>query len=203
VATFQEVQDRINNEYLNRGTFIEETKTGIRAAIRHYSYRRLIFNETSVAVATSAGVSYVAFPNNFLILDKLEITINGFEIPLNRRDRDYILTMNATRATGQPTDYALYQNRINLALIPDAAYALPVHYLKQLPDLASAGSTNAFLDGAWQDVICYHAAKIVWAVCLRNDTEAAKFANLEQMALPTAQSHTEQYGTGKLTPTSF
>lgn len=203
MATFQEVQDRINTQYLNRGTFIEETKTAIKAAIRNYENRRWTFNETSVAVATSAGVAFVAFPNNFLIIEKLQITVDSTELELYRRDRAWILAANATRAQGQPTDYATFQNRINLSAIPDDAYALPIHFIKKLPALDSAGSTNGFLQDIWQDVICYHAAKVVWGVAIRNDEEAAKFASLERIAMMNVTEHLEQTTHGKLKPTSF
>lgn len=203
MATFQEVQDRINNECLNRGTFQTETKTAIKAAIRHYEKRRWAFNETSVAVATSAGVGHVALPNNFLRLDHLQITVNDEELDLFRRSKSWILQANATRAQAQPTDYAIYQGRINLSAIPDAAYALPVHFIKKLPILDSAGSTNAFLEGEFEDVICYHAAKLVWGLSIRNTEEARKFAALEEMAMMSITEHIEQYIEGKIEPTEF
>lgn len=203
MSTYQEVQDRINNEYLNRGTFITETKSAIRAAIRQYETKRWTFNQTAVALATSAGVGYVAFPSNFLILDKLQITINSVDCKLNRRSRDWITEFNATRSQATPTDYGIYQNRINLSAIPDAVYALPMHYIKRLSVLSAADDTNAWIDGGMQDVIAYHAAKVVWGVSLRNREEAEKFAILERDALMEVRGYNEQFGSGKLEPTSF
>jgi hypothetical protein len=203
MATYQEVQDRINNEYLNRGTFIQETKTAIKAAIRFYERQRWDFNETSVALATSAGQSYITFPDNYLILDHLQITVDGIDEKLERRDKAWILSRNAARDEGIPTDFATFQNRINLSPIPDDTYAVPIHYIKHLDELSAATDTNAWLEGAFEDLICYHAAKIVWGVAIRNDKEAAKFASMESMVYSRLTEHHEQTTASKITPTSF
>lgn len=203
MATFVEIQNRINNDYLNRGTFIEETKNAIKAAIRSYENRRWAFNETAVALATSAGVAYVAFPSNLIRLDQLQITVNSVDYDLIRRDRAWITAANATRSQAQPTDFATYLNRINLSAIPDDVYALPLHYIKRLQTLSADTDTNAWLEGTWQDVICYHAAKIVWGASIRNDKEAAKFQGMELDALSRVTEHIEQYASGQIKSTSF
>lgn len=203
MSTYQEIQDRINEEYLNRGTFITETKTAIKAAIRHYEHRRVGFNQTATALTTSAGQSFLSFPSNFLILDQLQITVNGQDLDLNRRDKAWIVSRNATRSRSQPTDYATYQNRINLSAIPNAAYSCPLHYIKRLPTLSAQTDTNTWIDGVWEDVIVYHAAKVVWAVSIRNEKEAAKFAAFERDALQSALGLEDQQSFGQITPTSF
>lgn len=203
MSTYQQIQDRINEEYLNRGTFITETKTAIKAAIRHYEHRRLDFNQTATALTTSAGQSYLSVPSNFLILDQLQITVNGQDLDLNRRDKAWIVSRNATRSQSQPTDYATYQGRINLSAIPNSAYSCPLHYIKQLPELSAQTDTNTWITGVWEDVIVYHAAKVVWAVSIRNDKEAEKFAALERQALGSAVGLFEQQEYGRITPTSF
>lgn len=203
MATYQELQDRINTDYLNRGNFIEQTKAGIKAGIRHYENRRWAFNETSVALATSAGVSFVEFPSNFISLDKLQLTDNGIDYKLIRRDLDWILDANSQRTENVPTDYTIYQNRINLSPIPDDAYALPIYYIKRLPELTAQTDTNEWLDPPWVDIIAYHAAKLVWGVSIRNDAETAKFASLEKIAFDTMVSHLEQTLSNRIIPTSF
>jgi hypothetical protein len=203
MSTYQEIQDRINNHYLNRGTFITETQTAIKAAIRHYEYKRVSFNETATALTTVAGQSFLSFPSNYLFLDQLQITVNGEDLDLNRRDKAWILSRNATRSQSQPTDYATFQGRINLSAIPNAAYSCPLHYIKQLPALSAQTSTNPWITGVWEDVIVYHAAKLVWAVSIRNDKEAAKFAGLETQALQSALGLHDEQTVGRITPTSF
>lgn len=203
MSTFIEVQNRINGDFLNRN-FGAETQRAIQAAIRHHERRRWDFNETATSLTTSAGQSFVSFPSNFLLLDELRITINGEDLPLFKRDPAYIRDMNITGITSQPTDYAIYQRRFELAMIPDSAYPLPIYYLKSLPTLSADADTNAWIEGGMEDIVAYHAAKLLWATVLRNDREAAKFAGLEQMALANMTSHLEQRLTpGSLKSTSF
>lgn len=203
MATFKEVQDRIQNEYLNRTTFAEETKTAIRAAIRHYKNQRWTFNETAVALATSAGAIAVAFPSNYLLLDKLQVTSNGINYPLKRANLGTIQAMNADSIQQCPTHFALHQNQIQLAPIPDAIYPILIDYIKEFDELSADDSTNSFIGGVMQDVICFHAAKLVWGMSIRNDKEAAKFASLEQMALMTLETHLINTYSGIIEPSGY
>lgn len=203
MSTFNEVQNRINGDFLNRN-FGAETQRAIQAAVRHYERRRWNFNETATALTTSAGQTFVAFPSNFLVLDDLRITINSEDLPLIERDPDYIRDMNIARTRSQPTDYAIYQNRIELAVIPDAIYSLPIKYIKSLPVLSAGTDTNAWITGGMEDVIAYHAAKLMWSTVLRNEKETAKYAGLEAMAISNMTSYNEQHHTpGKLKATRF
>lgn len=203
MSTFNEVQTRINADYLNRA-FGAETQRAIRAAIRHYERRRWSFNETATALTTSAGQAFVALPANFLLLDDLRITISNEALPLSKREPQQIRDMNISNQRSEPTDYALYQNRIELAMTPDSAYSLPVYYIKSLPTLSADSDTNAWITGGMEDVVAYHAAKLMWATVLRNDKEAAKFAVLEQTALSNMTSYHEQLRTpGKIKHTNF
>lgn len=203
MSTFIEVVNRINDDFLNR-PFGAETRRAIKAAIRHYEYRRWEFNETSTALTTSAGQSYLSLPSNFLVLDDLRITINSEDLALNPADAQYIRDMNVTGVTSQPTDYTIYQNRIELALIPDSAYSCPVYYLHSLPALSADTDTNAWITGAMEDVIAYHAAKLMWATVIRNDKEALKFAGLEAGAVKNVTSANEQRRVpGRLKATRF
>src|SRR5574339_531069 len=192
MSTFLEVQNRINNDHLNRSTFGDETKRAIKAAIRHYEYHRWSFNETATALATSSSLSYISLPSNFLLLDDLRITINSEDLPLNRRDPQTIRDWNTASTFGQPTDYAIYQNRIETFPIADSAYSVPIYYLKQLTVLSADSDTNAWIQGVVEDVIVHHATKLMWANVLRNDKEAAKHAQLERDAYSIATGHHDQ-----------
>lgn len=203
MSTYLEVQNRINNDYLNRTGFGSETKRAIQTAIRHYQYRRWTFNETSTAVTTSSSQSYVTLPSNFLILDELRITLNGESIPLNRREAIDIRDWNAGNTFGQPTDYAIYQNRIETFPVANSAYSLPIYYIKSLSALSADSDTNAWIQGGMEDVIVYHAAKLMWANVLRNDKETLKFNALEQTALSNMGGFMDQRSIGKIKSHGF
>lgn len=203
MSTLLEVRNRINNDFLNR-QFGDETLNAIKAAVRHYERKRWTFNETSTALTTSAGQAFVSFPDNLLILDDIRITINGESQPLLPRDPQFIRDSNMSNVQGQPVFYALYQDRVELSLIPNSAYAVPIYYIKQLPELSADNDTNAWLQGGMQDVIAYHAAKLIWGTVIRNDGEAAKFQKLENDAVDNMEGFHEQRRTpNRLKPTSF
>ena len=203
MSTYLEVQNRVNNDYLNRTGFGAETRRAIQASIRHYEYRRWTFNETATALTTSSSQSYVTIPSNFLILDDLRITLNGEDLPLIRRDAQTLRDWNTASTYGEPTDYAIYQNRFELFPVPNSAWSVPVYYLKSLSTLSADSDTNSWIQGAMEDVIVYRAAKLMWASVLRNDKEALKFNALEKEALSNLTSHLEQRQLNRLKPTKF
>jgi hypothetical protein len=203
MSTYLELQDRVNIDYLNRTGFTAATKRAILASIRHYERVRWNFNETSTALTTSSGQSFVTFPSNFLVLDDLRITINSEDLPLKRRDPQWIRDANMGSTANQPTDFAIYQNRAELFAVPNSAYSVPIYYVKSLTALSADTDTNAWTTGIMEDLIVYSAAKLMWANVLRNDTEAAKFAALEQGAFNEAIRHHEQFKFHGLKATKF
>jgi len=52
--------------------------------------------------------------------------------------------VRAGRPTGIPTHYCYYNDRFELAATPDSAWACPLYYLKQLPELSADTDTNAW-----------------------------------------------------------
>jgi hypothetical protein len=203
MSSFVDVQTRITGDFLNRPTLVDETKRAIKAAIRHYEYERWGFNETATSIATVSSQSYALFPSNLLILDDLRLTINGEDLELIRESPGWVREMNTARTFGPPIKMAIYQERAEFFPIPDSAWALPVYYLKSLTELSADADTNAWIQGAWQDVIAYHAAKLVWATVLRNDQEAVKYGALERTAYSTVLEHRDQKKVFRLRATQF
>lgn len=203
MSSYLELQQRVAG-YLNRTTFTAEVKQEIKAAIRFYERRRLRFNETSTALATVANQTFILLPANFLILDRLEvIQQTNQDFQLERRDFNYIRDMNAASAVGVPTDFTLYKDRIELAVIPDTIYSVPCYYLKSLTELSADADTNEWTTGAWQDVIVARATKIMQADILRNDKEEAKFSRREDEYLKNISSEQQQFQSGSIKPTRF
>lgn len=203
MSTFIEVQNRINGDFLNRSTFGDETKRAIKAAVRHYEYQRWMFNETSTALASSSSLSYITIPSNFLVLDDLRLTINGEDLPLHRRSPQTIRDWNTASTYGQPTDFAIYQGRIETFPIADSAYSVPIYYIKRLDVLSADSDTNEWIQGALEDVITYHATKLMWANVLRNKQEAATYAQFERDAYSVAAGERDQQQLTHIKATSF
>ena len=202
MPTFAQIQDRINLDYLNRSDLVNETKRSILSAIRYYEKKRWWFNETATALTTSAGQTYVTFPTNFLILDDLQITLNSADYSLSRRNIDFIREANTTRTQGQPTDFAIYQNRIELFPIPGSAYSLPIHYIKSLTALSADTDTNAWLSVA-EDCIVYRATMLMLLGAMGTPEKALPFAQLEAQSYKQLVSENEQRMNLRLHPTTF
>ena len=202
MTTLNSLVDKVSSQYLNRFDFTAEVTACFLSTIRQYERQRTRFNQTSTAITSSAGQSFLALPANFLVLDLLEITYSGSRYELSAESLAHIRSMNATSVTGVPTHFTLYNDQIELALVPNSAYSFPLHYIKTLTEL-TGGASNSWTEGAWQDIITYGATKNFYLTILRNGEEAQKFAALEALVLSTITKETEQFLTTKLKPTSF
>ena len=202
MSTYGEIQDRINLDYLNRTDFAAETRRSIQAAVRHYERKPWWFNETATSLTTSAGQSFVNFPANYHKLKLLQITIASADYRLIQRDYSWIKDMNTTRTQGQPTDFAIYQNRIELATIPDAIYTLPISYLHKFPALSASSDTSDWTS-AVEDLVVYHATKLMLAGPLQAPERATAFQALEREALSSIIGENEGRFDNKIKPTRF
>lgn len=179
MSTYQEVQDRINSDYLNRTDLTAETQRAIKAAIRFYEHEPFPWNEAITTLTTVASTAYIAVPTDFVALNTLQITRSSADYLVKLCDFNQILEYNVTRAIGWPTDFALYANRFYFSPIPDSAYTVPCYYIRQLSALSATSDTNDWLSAA-EDLIVYTATKIMWANVLRDQEEAMTYAALEQ-----------------------
>jgi len=207
MATLQTVVDRITLDYLNRTDLDSQTIRAVQAAVRHYERRRFPWNEATTTLTCVTAQPYVSVPTDFLVLDlPLEIQYqSSANTALARIPFADIVEMNAVQGhNSTPTHYALRANQFHLALSPDSAYPIICHYLKQLPVLTSGAmtATNGWLSAA-EDVIVYHAAKLMWANVLRNTEEGMKYYALETTAAKELAAAADQQQSGRITPTSF
>ena len=202
MSTYGELQDRINLDYLNRTDFAAETRRSIQAAVRHYERKPWWFNETATSLTTSAGQSFVNFPANYHKLELLQITIASADYRLIPRDYSWIKDMNTTRTRGQPTDFAIYQNRIELGVIPDSAYSLPISYRHKFLTLSASSDTSDWTS-AVEDLVVYHATKLMLAGVIREPERAMAFQALEREALSSILGENEGRFADKLKATKF
>lgn len=204
MATLQTVVDRIQQDYLNRSTLQAECVRAVQGAIRHYERQRFPWNETATALACVVGVDHVTVPTDFLIEDSLRISAFGGLTPLTKRPFGDIQDMNMVAVNSVPTHYALRGNNFYLFSPPNSAYPLQCYYIQRLSELTATSmtGTNKWLSAA-EDLIVFHAAKLVWANVIRNTDEAMKMYQLEQTALNELSGYTDQRNLGRISPTKF
>jgi len=194
--------------YVNRSDFTTQAELAINRAIQYYARRyRFWFNETTGTFNTVANQfaygSADSVPTDIMKVDDATITIATSDIePLEKRTMSWVLQNNISRTAGTPTDYAFYQNKFYLSLIPNAVYAITLYYLKSYSTLTSA-QNNDFTDNA-QDLLEARACWWIYSKLLRN-TEAAATAKTEELeALDALMKVTKKLtASGKLVPTSF
>src|SRR5574341_1085131 len=184
MATFGQIQDRINNDYLNRSNLSAETARAVKAAVRHYDRKRFWFNESSTALATVASQSHIAKPSAFFVVDEVRFQYaSSADYALDPIDMGTLLEMRGGGQThGQPTHYAIWGEQFELFPIPDAVYTIRVYGTQTFTELSATSDTTPWTSAA-EDLIVFHATKLMWATVLRNAEEAGVHAQLEKSAL--------------------
>jgi hypothetical protein len=204
-ATLQTVVDRITLDYLNRTDFNAATIRAVQAAIRHYERQRWPWNQTTQTLASVPSVATISIPSDFLVLDMLEVNFQSATYELLPKSFAQIRRINANPgAAGLPCYFTQRGIEFHIAPFPDSAYPILCHYLKQLPKLTANAmtGTNDWLSAA-EDVIVYHATKLMWANVLRNTDEALKYAQLETAAVVALASYRDQNTSIRLQPKSL
>jgi hypothetical protein len=196
MATYLETQNRIANE-LNRSGLTAEIKLAILSAVEYYKRRRWPWNEYSTTLTCVIGTEYVALPTDFVELDKLQVTVGGQKRPLFQRDYSQIVDWRANSSNGEPTDFALWQNRIELFRVPNDTYTLTIHYIRSLAVLNADADENAWLTDA-EELIRLHAKKDLYANKIRDTRSAQDMQALEDSALLRMESwHQRRTATGR------
>jgi hypothetical protein len=204
-TTLQDVVNRITLDYLVRTDLDAAVVRSVQAAIRRYERRRWPWNETVTTLTASNGAASLSLPTDFLILDRLEIQFQSSTYALVPESLSVVRDLNAANgSTGLPTRFDQRAYEFELTPIPNSAYLLNCYYLKRLTELSSNDMTasNAWLSAA-EDLVVYHATKLIWANVLRNAEEASKYAQLERDAYTELKSYAEQRTATGLRPTNF
>ena len=189
-TTFQNVQDRINLDYLNRTDLTNETQRAIIRAINHYQYERFWFNQTATAITMATATGVMSLPADFIALDMVTVVANGATSIVQQRSMERVVYRQSfgASASGVPQECAVYNNTLNFyPTKPDSAYSVTVRYVNVLPALSAGTDTNDWLSAA-EDLIVFHAAADVLQNIIRGRAdEVAVMQQMEQQALATLQ----------------
>jgi hypothetical protein len=166
MATFKEMQDRINLDYLNRTDLNAETKRAIIRAIKHYEKERFWFNLTATAVAIGTASTTVAIPTDFLAMDFATVAVDGNQQVLTIRSFDRIAYQNKTGASGVPTEICYWRDGLAFAPKPSSVTSITLHYTFSLPTLSADSDTNGWTS-ACEDLIVFRATYDMMANVLR------------------------------------
>lgn len=184
MATFKEMQDRINLDYLNRTDLGNETKRAIVRAVKHYEKERFWFNITATALAIGVLSTTVAIPSDFIALDFATVRDSSIDSIMTIRSFDRIAYQNRSLGSGVPLEICYWRDSLVFAPKPSSATTITIQYTHTLPALSADSDTNPWTS-AGEDVIVFHATCDLLANTLRvSDKELiANFKLQEQEAL--------------------
>lgn len=206
MATFLEMQQRIADD-LDRTDLSTQIKKAINRAITFYLKEPFWFKETSATFSTVAGQkAYSSTDTSITDIGRIylvESILNSANYEVDEKDIKWIENMNPNDARGQPTDYAWWQNKFYIYLVPDAIYTMRVWYTKKYVDLSADADTNDWTTYA-EDLIEARARWWLYDRIIMDDTQAGKAKNAEIEALGALREVNEGYvAQGKVPPTCF
>lgn len=174
--TYGDIQARIADE-LNRSDLTSQIQKAIISAVKHYDQDRTWFTEERATALTVVSQNYVGVPSDFVYEDKLQITVGAVLYTLMKIPYDEWALKSVITTTGQPTEYAYYQDRFYLFPIPGSAYTLTISYVKTLAELSADTDTSGWTDA--EEMIRSRAVSDVRMNILHDDNargEAIRFA---------------------------
>ena len=172
MATYREMPDRINLDYLNRTDLGNETKRAILRAIKHFEKNHFWFNQTATALAIGTASVTVAVPADFLMLDYATVRDSSIDYIVTVRNFDRIAYKNQTvalggsNASGVAQEVAYYRDAFYFTPKPSSATSLTVYYTHALTALSADSDTNGWTSAA-EDLIVHHATADMLANVLR------------------------------------
>jgi len=209
MSTLVQMRSRIADD-LNRSDLNTQIDLAINRAIEYYyNKERFWFNETSGTFATIANQEAYGtadgIPSDIAEIDYMQITLSSTNKPdLDERTFNWIQDRNVGRATGDPTDFAWYQNKIYLYLIPNQVRTITVFYKKTYADLSLDADTNDYTAYA-EDLIEARATAWLNKRVLKDYESSSINERDEADALSALRERTSTMigGTGQIQATDF
>lgn len=184
MSTYAQIQSNIADKIV-RSDLTTQIADEINRAIQFYSSKRFYFTQTTdtfTTVASQASYSSsdsVATDIRHIDLLKIAVATNDLIYP-ERINFTEIQQMNTSNATGEPSYYAYYQQKIWFYVIPNAAWTVTMYYQKAYADLSSGSDTNDWTSGLPKDLIEQRVLSVMYADWTKDDESAARAKAREQ-----------------------
>lgn len=207
MSTLAQMRSRIADD-LDRSDLSSQIDKAINRAIKYYQGRRFWFNETTGTFTTVADQrtygSADGLPSDIVEIDFLKIALTSLDDPITPRTYSWIENIDlGNNLTGEPTDYALYQEKVYLYPIPDATYTITVSYQQSYSELSSDSDTNDWTTEA-EDLIEARARWWLYTRVIQDREMAADAKAEEREALKMLVQRTEKMlMKGTLTPMAW
>lgn len=207
MATFGEMQTYVSARLIdpqNTAVGASSVADAINESIRYWKLRRFGFNEAKDTVPLTLNDPIIPLPTDFLVPfsddDGFYIEYSGVRYPLRKITQQQYDNLYLTNGYGLPRWYARSgDGNYLLYPIPNVAYDIGRHYMKEYPPLVADSDTNDFTDNAARLIELWTLANLQGELRQDEKMEAyyRKAANDEYRQLRVLSD--KQNGTGKLT----
>jgi hypothetical protein len=200
MSTFAQMRAVIADD-LDRSDLSTQINRAINRAIKYYEKEPFWFKETVGTFSTTATTKIYTtstIPTDISEIDYMEVVVSGNDYKLTEKTYNEIEEMDISHQGGIPEYYAYYDESIYLYPIPDDTYTVRISYTKTYTELSGDSDTNDWTTEA-EDLIEARALWTIYARTIKDDEEANKYKGIEQDALETLRSKTEQYSGGNST----
>jgi|TARA_Y100000361_G_scaffold129534_1_gene125063 hypothetical protein len=195
--TYAELKTNIAN-YLNRSDLTSEIDIFIDNTEAELNRRLRVADMIKRATATAEG-QYLSLPTDWLEAINIEITSNDFR-PLMQMSIESldVYRKSINNKNGQPIYYAIVDNTLELAPIPDASYTLQLTYYGKIDALSDSNTSN-FVSTGNPDLYLYGALKHA-SIFLMEDERVPLFTAQFEKALEEMRLEQEkaEFGKGSL-----
>lgn len=166
MATYLDMQVRIDDELDRAGTMMPQIKKAILSAVAFYARKKFYFTETSFTFNTVVGQEYYGTVANAAIvtspnLEILNINVNQGRIQLEKQDFDYIDSISyLPTSLGRPEMWAWSANQIRLYPIPSQVWTITAFNTAYLTTLSADTDTNVWMQESYAEALIRARAKM-------------------------------------------
>lgn len=151
MATFGDIQTAVSKRLLdpqNTSVSLSDVANSINDAIRYWKFRRFYFNEVADSVTLTEQDPVIPMIGDYLVStqddDGFNIEYSNQRYPLRKISQQVFDAIYLTNGYGIPQFYCRVADEYQLYPLPDRAYTLNRHYLKDYADLVNTSDENDF-----------------------------------------------------------
>lgn len=151
MATFGELQTQVSKRLLdpnNEAVSLSDVASSINEAIAYWKFKRFWFNEVFDTATLTAQDGVIPLGAEFLVPstedDGFVIEYSGIRYPLTKISQPSYDSIWLQNGYGLPSAYARVGQEYLAYPLPDQAYTVRRHYLKEYQNLSSDTDTNDF-----------------------------------------------------------
>lgn len=177
MATFGAIQTAVSSRLLdpdNTAVSAADVAASINDAVRYWKFKRFWFNEGYSQTTTVPQTGPFPLPTDFLVPatdnDGFNIEYSSMRYPLKKLVQMQYDNIYLTSGYGLPRMYARVGQDYVLYPLPDRAYDINCHYLRDYADMIGPNDTNDFTDNAERLLTLWACADLVFEI--RRDQEA-------------------------------